>query len=84
MTSEPERAFVWVWLPGATEPVVAGRLDPVGPIVNFTYGRSYLGARGRIPSTCPSCRSDRGDLAPRRGDRRAASPTRRPMPGASG
>jgi hypothetical protein len=27
MTSEPPReAFVWVWLPEATEPVVAGRL----------------------------------------------------------
>jgi len=42
MTSEPQQAFVWVWLPGADEPVVAGRLDPVGEIVAFTYGRSYL------------------------------------------
>jgi serine/threonine-protein kinase HipA len=42
MTSEPQQAFVWVWLPGADEPVVAGRLDPVGSLVTFTYGRSYL------------------------------------------
>ena len=26
-TSEPREAFVWVWLPGAIEPVVACRLD---------------------------------------------------------
>ena len=37
-----EHAFVWVWLPGATEPVVAGRLDIVGDQLAFTYGRSYL------------------------------------------
>lgn len=45
MTSEvgdPKTAFVWVWLPGATEPVVAGRLDARGDEVDFTYGRSYL------------------------------------------
>jgi serine/threonine-protein kinase HipA len=50
MTSEPQprEAYVWAWLPGATEPVVAGRLDAVGPIVNFTYARSYLGRADRI------------------------------------
>jgi serine/threonine-protein kinase HipA len=53
MTSEPEQVFVWVWLPGATEPVVAGRLDPVGPIVNFTYGRSYLERENAIPLYLP-------------------------------
>lgn len=43
MTSEPPReAFVWVWLPEATEPVVAGRLEVVGDLVDFVYGRSYL------------------------------------------
>ena len=26
----PGEAFVWIWLPGASEPVVAGRLDEVG------------------------------------------------------
>lgn len=42
MTSEhPDEAFVWVWLPGATEPVVAGRLVPDGPQISFIYGRSY-------------------------------------------
>ena len=35
-------AFVWVWLPGATEPVVAGRLSANGTRLEFNYGRSYL------------------------------------------
>jgi serine/threonine-protein kinase HipA len=43
MTSEPPReAFVWVWLPRATEPVVAGRLEATGAGIDFNYGRSYL------------------------------------------
>lgn len=40
--SRPSHAFVWVWLPGAADPVVAGRLDEQGDITTFTYGRSYL------------------------------------------
>ena len=35
-------AFVWVWLPGCPEPVVAGKLEKVGPNTFFNYGRSYL------------------------------------------
>lgn len=43
----PRTVYVWVWLPGQLEPVVAGRLDLtdrvlVGePVVVFTYARSY-------------------------------------------
>jgi serine/threonine-protein kinase HipA len=40
-TSNPQRAFVWTWLPGAPEPVVAGRIDAEGPVHTFTYARSY-------------------------------------------
>ena len=39
---EPETAFVWVWLPGETEPIAAGRLDQEGEVLVFTYGRRYL------------------------------------------
>ena len=41
-TSDKE-AFVWIWLPDATEPVVAGKLesDDQGN-VQFNYGKSYL------------------------------------------
>ena len=43
MTSSPEQeAFVWVWLPGRVEPVVAGRLSQQGPQLVFNYGQSYL------------------------------------------
>ena len=45
----PPTAFVWVWLPGTTEPVVAGRLDDDGRLTAFTYGRSYLDRAGAIP-----------------------------------
>jgi len=42
MTSDlsppPGEAFVWIWLPGATEPVVAGRIARAGPIYLFNYG----------------------------------------------
>ena len=45
-------AFVWIWLPDATEPVVAGKLesDELGN-VQFNYGKSYL---ERIHSDAPS------------------------------
>ena len=44
MTSKHEynEAFVWIWLPDATEPVVAGRLEADGNQLLFNYGKSYL------------------------------------------
>ena len=43
MTSEsPSEAFVWTWLPGAVEPIVAGRIEAVGDTFCFNYGRSLL------------------------------------------
>ena len=46
MTSEIEsahaEAYVWVWLPEATQPVVAGLLSRQGQQLMFNYGRSYL------------------------------------------
>jgi serine/threonine-protein kinase HipA len=42
MISEPHEAFVWIWLPGATDPVVAGRLSREDGRILFNYGRSYL------------------------------------------
>ncbi len=54
MTSKnaDDEAFVWVWLPGATEPVVAGKLeaDDQGNI-QFNYGKSYL---ERVRDTPPA------------------------------
>ncbi|MBA2883231.1 serine/threonine-protein kinase HipA [Desulfosalsimonas propionicica] len=43
MTSKTEKeAFVWIWLPGETEPVVAGRLEADNGNILFNYGKSYL------------------------------------------
>jgi serine/threonine-protein kinase HipA len=37
----PTTAFVWIWLPGAEEPIVAGRVDQRADQVVFGYGNSY-------------------------------------------
>ncbi len=42
------QAFVWVWLPGETEPVVAGRLALAGDHILFNYGQSYLARTNAI------------------------------------
>ena len=50
MTSDSlyTQAYVWVWLPGATEPVVAGMLSATGEQLVFNYGRSYLARKNAI------------------------------------
>jgi len=35
-------AFVWIWLPGAIEPVVAGKVEADNGNILFNYGKSYL------------------------------------------
>src|SRR5699024_6239074 len=42
MRSDVREAYVWAWLPGATGPVVAGRLAADGGQLLFNYGQSYL------------------------------------------
>ncbi len=45
MTSDHRReeAYVWIWLPGKTQPVVAGRIArQSNDRLMFNYGRSYL------------------------------------------
>lgn len=46
MTSEQ---YVWAWLPGAADPVVAGRVWRNGDSHLFIYGRSYLDRENSIP-----------------------------------
>ena len=41
-SSIPNEIFVWIWLPGAHKPVVAGRIAKDGALYQFNYGRSYL------------------------------------------
>jgi len=52
MTSKAPKkdTFVWIWLPGANQPVVAGRFQPLGgDRYGFVYGRSYLGRTDAVP-----------------------------------
>jgi serine/threonine-protein kinase HipA len=64
MTSEPQQAFVWIWLPGAIDPVVAGRLDTAGEITTFTYGRSYLAREDGVALYLPELPLIRGPISP--------------------
>lgn len=51
MTSSDNReAFVWIWLPDETTPVVAGRLEADNGSVLFNYGKSYLERVGGQPA----------------------------------
>ncbi|WP_123194739.1 type II toxin-antitoxin system HipA family toxin [Pannonibacter phragmitetus] len=58
------QAFVWIWLPGATEPVVAGRLDQDGGRLFFTYGASYRARRNAIAIYEPELPLQEGVIAP--------------------
>lgn len=64
----PDRAYVWVWPPEATEPVVAGRLDDRGAVVTFTYARSYLERAEPMALYPPELPLQRGELQPLSGE----------------
>ncbi|MDE2056350.1 MAG: type II toxin-antitoxin system HipA family toxin [Betaproteobacteria bacterium] len=57
MTSKIEstyqEAYVWIWLPEAKQPVVAGLLSRVGQQLVFNYGRSYLARADAIALYAP-------------------------------
>jgi len=54
MTSKKEKeAFVWIWLPDETEPVVAGRLEADNGNILFNYGKSYLDRVGDSKPAIP-------------------------------
>ncbi len=63
-TKAPEEAYVWIWLPGATAPVVAGRIARDGERLIFNYGQSYLEADDRIPVYAPELPLRSGPIAP--------------------
>lgn len=69
MTSKPrhDEAYVWVWLLGATEPVVAGRLARDGEGLIFNYGQSYLALEGAMPLYLPELPLRAGAIAPEPG-----------------
>lgn len=47
MTSKRKdtEAFVWIWLPEETRPIVAGKIVSDGKDIEFNYGKSYLERR---------------------------------------
>ena len=66
-TKAPEDAYVWIWLPGATAPVVAGRIARDGERLIFNYGQSYLDRHDRIPIYEPELPLRSGAIAPEPG-----------------
>ncbi len=41
-------AYVWIWLPGEVNPIVAGKLSIEGKTLVFNYGQSYLDRSNKI------------------------------------
>lgn len=66
MTSDqiPREAYVWIWLPGETEPVVAGRIERDKDIFVFNYGQSYLDRSDAISIYLPELPLGRGAIVP--------------------
>ncbi len=62
--ARPREAYVWTWLPGASKPVVAGRLFAVGSRYQFIYGRSYRERGDAIPLYEPELPFRSGPIAP--------------------
>jgi len=60
MTSE---SYVWIWLPGELDPVVAGVLRQRGPVITFAYGRSYL-ERDQFPLYIPELPLQLDEISP--------------------
>jgi serine/threonine-protein kinase HipA len=60
----PKEAYVWVWLPEATEPVVAGLIERDGNRYVFNYGRSYLARKTAIPLYLPELPLQQGAIPP--------------------
>lgn len=57
-------AYVWIWLPEETKPVVAGVLEKDGPQLVFTYGQSYLARENKISLFAPELPLQKGIITP--------------------
>ena len=63
-SAEPGQAYVWIWLPEATEPVVAGLLTRDRGQLRFNYGKSYLSRANAIAIYVPELPLRAGDIPP--------------------
>ena len=58
-----DEAFVWIWLPNETQPVVAGRLVQQGDgRLLFNYGQSYLARKNAIAIYAPELPLQAGEI----------------------
>jgi serine/threonine-protein kinase HipA len=66
MTSESgyKEAYVWIWLPNATAPVVAGLLTQIDGEIHFNYGKSYLDRKDAIAIYAPELPLQKGNIPP--------------------
>lgn len=66
MTSKADahEAYVWIWLPGETVPIVAGRLVQDRELMLFTYGASYRRRHQAIPLYEPELPLEAGVIRP--------------------
>ena len=64
---EHNEAYVWIWLPEETAPVVAGLLTKVGKQLLFNYGKSYLERKNAISIYEPELPLQPGDIPLREG-----------------
>lgn len=71
--AQRNEAFVWIWLPGQTEPVVAGRIAQDLDRYIFNYGASYLNRDDAIPIYEPELPLGRGLIEPQPGLSMASS-----------
>jgi serine/threonine-protein kinase HipA len=58
----PTQAYVWIWLPGKTKPVIAGVLEQVGTQLLFNYGKTYLARKDAIPIYAPELPLQQGEI----------------------
>ena len=68
-----KEAYVWIWLPGETDPVVAGRIEAEEGRYVFNYGRSYLEHDNAMPIYLPELPLRAGALLPDAGLRMASA-----------
>lgn len=52
-SNQYKEGYVWIWLPGETKPVIAGRLEADGDTLSFNYGKSYLERIKDTPTAIP-------------------------------
>jgi len=69
MTSKKtlNQAYVWIWLPNETTPVVAGKLEKDGDQLVFAYGQSYLARKNAIAIYEPELPLQSGTISPLNG-----------------